>query len=92
MDHYYIYFRIPAERAAAIETAIHHLQLAIKEQLGINGRLLKKRDEPNLWMEVYENLPEHSGFEDVLERLEAQIGIAELLGANEKRHIECFKN
>lgn len=92
MLHYYIYFRIPAERADAIDSAIQRMQQTIQAQLGITGRLLKKRDEPNLWMEIYENLPEDSGFEAVLTLAEEQSGIAVLLGPEGQRHIECFKN
>ena len=92
MYHYYIYFRIPSDRVSDIESAIQRIQCAIKARLGITGRLLKKCDEPNLWMEVYENLPEKSSFEDVLKLAEIQAGIAALLEAGEKRHIECFKN
>ncbi len=92
MYHYYIYFRIPSERASDIEVAIQRIQFAVKAQLGVSGRLLKKRNEPNLWMEVYENLPEKSGFEDALRLAEDQTGIAALLEVGEKRHIECFEN
>lgn len=92
MLHYYIYFRIPAERATDIANAIQRMQQIIQAQLGITGRLLKKRDEPNLWMEIYENLPEDSGFEAVLTLAEEQSGIAVLLGPEGQRHIECFKN
>lgn len=92
MLHYYIYFRIPAERATAITSAIQRMQQTIQAQLGITGRLLKKRNEPQLWMEVYENVPELSGFEDALKLAEEQSGITDLLGPQEQRHIECFKD
>lgn len=92
MLHYYIYFRMSVERTAEIANAVQHIQKTIQSRLGISGRLLKKRDEPNLWMEVYENLPEHTDFEAVLKLAEEHSGIVALLGPQGKRHIECFKN
>lgn len=92
MHHYYIYFRIAPEHAAEIKAAVHQLQSVINAQLGITGRLLFKRDEPNTWMEVYENIAESSKFEAVLRLAEEQTGIAKLLGSGETRHLECFKN
>jgi hypothetical protein len=92
MRHYYIYYRIQPEFAPAIESAIQRMQLEIKAQLGIAGRLLKKRDDPALWMEVYENVAENAAFEDVLRSAESATNIAGLLDPGSKRHIECFQD
>ena len=92
MYHYYIYFRIAPEQAAEIKAAVQQLQSVIHVQLGITGRLLIKRDAPNTWMEVYENIAEPSEFEAVLRLAEEQAGIAKLLSPGETRHLECFKN
>lgn len=92
MRHYYIYYRIQPKFTAAIETAIQRMQLEIKAQLGITGRLLKKRDDPELWMEVYENVAENAAFEEVLHLLETETAIADLLDPGSKRHIECFQD
>ncbi len=91
MRHYYIYYRIPLDQAANIAAAIQVLQQQLEAKLGIRGRLLKKRDEPNLWMEIYEGISESREFEAALSAAEMQTGIAGLLSPGEKRHIECFE-
>jgi hypothetical protein len=53
MRHYYIYYRIVPDQADTIAAAIQVIQQQLETSLGIRGRLLKKRDEPNLWMEIY---------------------------------------
>jgi len=92
MRHYYIYYRIQPKFASAIESAIQRMQLEIKAQLGIAGRLLKKRDDPALWMEVYENVAENAAFEEVLRLVETETNIVSLLDPGSKRHIECFQD
>ena len=92
MYHYYIYFRIAPEHATEIKAAVQQLQSVIHAQLGISGRLLTKCDEPNTWMEVYENIAETFVFEAALRLAEEQSGIAKLLSLGETRHLECFKN
>lgn len=92
MRHYYIYYRIPVEQTAAIESALQRIQFEIMAQLGISGRLLKKRDDPNLWLEVYENVPENSAFEEVLQQAESQVGFSDLLAPGEIRQLECFQD
>ncbi len=90
MPHYYIYYRIQTNLIPAIETAIQLIQSEIQTQLGVTGRLLKKRDEPELWMEIYEKVPDASAFEAVLREAETKSGIASLLDPASKRHLECF--
>lgn len=91
MRHYFIYYRIAHEQIPPIESAVQRMRLEIEAQSGIIGRLLKKCDDPNLWMEIYENIPEDLAFEQILSRAEGQSGLAKLLGAGE-RHVECFQN
>jgi hypothetical protein len=45
------------------------MQAALHLQPRVAGRLLKKRDEPLLWMEVYKNVAAAEGFEDALLRV-----------------------
>lgn len=92
MRHYFIYYRIAPEQISRIESALQRMQLEIEAQSGIMGRLLKKSDDPNLWMEVYENVPEDLAFEEILSRAAAQSGLANLLTVGEKRHVECFQD
>jgi hypothetical protein len=51
---------------------------------------MKKRNEPQLWMEIYENVPDEASFEWELAEAVAGSGIANLLQSGSGRHIECF--
>lgn len=92
MRHYYIYYRIAPDQAADIAAAIQIIRQQLRKTLGINGRLLKKRDEANLWMEIYEDILDSGEFEAALSAAETQSGIAGLLSPGETRHIECFED
>ena len=89
MLNYYIYYRVPPEHSAAAEAAVQQIQDEIATRCGITGRLLKKRDEPNLWMETYEQVS-NTAFENALALAENKAGIAALLGGDGTRHRECF--
>ena len=92
MRHYYIYYRIAPAQAAAIAAAVQGIQQQLESKLGICGRLLKKHDEPDLWMEIYEGVAESVEFEAALHAAEMQSGITGLLSTGETRHIECFED
>lgn len=92
MRHYYVYYRIAPEQAAAVAVAVQVMQQQLDAKLGIRGRLLKKYDEPNLWMEIYEDIFASQEFEAALCAAEVHSGIADLLNPGEKRHWECFED
>src|SRR4029453_2073579 len=51
---YYIYYSFEPGKAPACEARTRELLNSMKIATGVAGRLLKKRGEPNLWMEIYE--------------------------------------
>ena len=53
---YYIYYRVAPDKAEGCAPKIKELFAAVKQATGVAGRLLKKRGEPLLWMEIYENV------------------------------------
>lgn len=90
MLHYYVYYRVAPERVNEAREAAHQVQAIMATELGVTGRLLRKRGEPLLWMEVYENVPAARPFETRLANACAAARIAEHLeGA---RHVECFSD
>ena len=89
MLNYYIYYRVPPEHSAAAKAAVQQIQDEIATRCDITGRLLTKRDEPNLWMEIYEQVSS-AAFEEALALAENKAGIAALLGGDGTRHRECF--
>jgi hypothetical protein len=87
---YYIYYRVDAAKTGPCAVAVEFLLDAVRRETGIAGRVLKKRNEPLLWMEVYENVDDDAKFEWALAEAVAASGIAKLLQAGGSRHTECF--
>lgn len=88
MNHYYIYYRVSEKDADEAELLIRSMQARLACRSGVNGRLLKKRDEPGLWMEVYENVTDPQSFERLLKQAVDEFDIA--LFADSPRRQECF--
>jgi hypothetical protein len=88
---YFIYYRVSAERAGACEARVLDLFSAVKQATNVSGRLLRKRREPLLWMEVYDNVRDDAKFELELEQAAAQLKVAECLQEGGARKTECFE-
>jgi hypothetical protein len=88
---YYIYYRIQPEKAAACESAIRSMLSGVRAATGVAGRLMKKRGEGNLWMEVYEGVSDDAKFEWELADAAGRFGVQEFLLPGSGRHVECFE-
>ena len=89
MASYYIYYRV-----ADVETAsrpIDALLAALRERLGIEGRVLRKVGESALWMEVYEGVARPADFERELALLVKALGVERVLAEGSARKVECFE-
>jgi hypothetical protein len=89
---YYIYYRVAPEKAQACEVRALELMSALKERTGVSGRLLRKRKEPHLWMEVYENVRDDAKFELELEQAVTELKLGECLQEGAGRRLECFES
>ena len=89
---YYIYYKVVPAQAQSCETRVLELFSALKQSTSIAGRLLKKRSEPTLWMEVYENVRDDAKFELELAQAVAQLKLAECLQEGSTRRVECFES
>ncbi len=87
---YYIYYRVDADKTSACTAAAQALFSAVHQATGIRGRLLKKRSEPLLWMEIYEGVSDEAQFEWALAEAVAASGILTTLQPGSGRHTECF--
>ena len=87
---YYIYYRVRGEGAAMLESRVRALQTDLVRRTGVIGRLLKKRGEPLLWMEVYENVKDAWHFEGILAELVKSHDLESGLQPDTGRHVECF--
>jgi hypothetical protein len=88
---YYVYYRVEPRREADARQRVQSVLAQVRRDCGVAGRVLRKRDEPNLWMEVYEAVEEHLVFEAALDRAAAATRIAEVLAAGSARKVECFR-
>lgn len=87
---YYIYYRVDAGKAEACSAAVDGIFAAIRETTGIAGRLLRKRGEPLLWMEIYEYVADEAQFEWELAEAVGKMKFMDLLQPGSGRHVECF--
>ena len=87
---FYIYYRVDPQKATACEPLVRQLLGAVREATGIQGRLLKKHGEPNLWMEVYEGVADEAKFEWELAEIAGRLNLQGHLQAGTTRHLECF--
>jgi hypothetical protein len=88
---YYVYYRIEPQREADARQRVQSLLAQVARECGVAGRVLRKRDEPNLWMEVYESVDDAARFDAVLDRAVAATRVAEVLAAGAARKVECFR-
>ena len=87
---FYIYYRVDPQKAAACEQLIQEFLAAVRDATGIQGRLLRKHGEPNLWMEVYEGIPDEAKFEWELAEIAGRLKVQDFLQPGTTRHHECF--
>ncbi len=86
--HYYVYYRIDASRTDAATTAVGRFQDNVFSQSGIRGRRLHRRDDPALWMEVYEGVPPELDLASMLAHPPPELEAVLAPGA--ARITECF--
>lgn len=87
---YYIYYRVDAAKSDLCATRVRELFAAMRKTTGVGGRLLKKRGEPLLWMEIYDKVGDEAQFEWELAEAVARLQFQECLQAASGRHTECF--
>ena len=88
---YYIYYRVAAPHAKECEARVLDLFSVLKQSTAVGGRLLRKRSEPLLWMEVYDNVRDDAKFELELKQAETQLELSKYLQEGSNRRSECFE-
>jgi len=89
---FYVYYRIAGENAAAARRAVMDLFEELRISTGISGRLARSRDDPVMWMEIYERVAEVGNFENALRSGEARLDLDKLVAAGSARKTEVFIN
>ena len=72
---YYVYYKVPPERVAALRSMVEELFSIIENQVGVRGRWMRRRDDPATYMEVYEGVADERAFEALIEREGAKLGL-----------------
>jgi len=72
---YYVYYKIAPERLEELRPQIEKLLAAIEKHSGVRGRWMRRRDDPTTYMEVYEGVADERGFDALLEREGARLGL-----------------
>ena len=73
---YYVYYKVAPAELEALRPRVQDLFRQAKLQFGVTGRWMRRRDDPTTYMEVYEDVADASGFEALLEREGAKLGMA----------------
>ena len=85
---YYVYYRVSdPRRANPVLTRLFEL---MDTRVGVRGRLLVRRDEPDLWMEIYEGVGQPAQFEQTLAHCVDELQFTGLLLPAGTRKLECF--
>jgi len=88
---FYIYYRVDPAKAGACEPRVRELLVLMRKVTGVQGRMMVKEGEANLWMEVYENVADESKFQWELAEAAGKLKIQEYLQSGTGRHVECFR-
>ena len=88
---YFVYYRVAPGRESLARERVGRLQAKLAAAIGAHGRLMTKRGEPNLWMEVYEAVSDSARFELALDNAVQELELVQLLAPGSLRHIECFE-
>ena len=91
MVSYFIYYRVTPGRESRAREQVYRLQAKLAATIGVQGRLMTKRGEPSLWMEVYEEVSDAAQFEHALDQAVQDLAMVELLVPGSLRHVECFE-
>lgn len=84
---YYVWYRV-AEDEGAADLAVRTMMARLGCRTGVSGRLLKKRDESLLRMEVYEGVADAEVFERHLAQALDEFDVEMFLDG--PRRSECF--
>ncbi len=87
---YYVYYRVEPGAAAQARAGVERLFDAIERRTGVRGALMRRRDDPKTWMEVYEGIDRPDEFEALLAAEVERLGLARAPDASSARHVEAF--
>lgn len=87
---YYVYYRVAPAQSEQAARVVALLQADVCSRTGVSGRLLRRRDDPTTWMEIYEGVSDEQGFDASLAAAVAQCGFSGVLSGDSRRITEVF--
>ena len=87
---YYIYYRILPDRVADARRSVGALQADLLKNLGVQGRLLHRRDDALTWMEIYEGVGDERAFQRAIDAAAERYGFDAVLAPGSRRVTEVF--
>jgi hypothetical protein len=72
---YYVYYRVEPARIDTLRVQVEQLFRTVERATGVRGRWMRRRDDPATYMEVYEQVADDRGFEALLAREAAGLGL-----------------
>ena len=72
---YYVYYKVAAERVASLRPLVQQLFSLVEVEFKVEGRWMRRRDDPGTYMEVYEGVADEAAFEALMEREGAKLGL-----------------
>ena len=91
MIHYYIYYKVAPAHLDQAGAAGHAVIAEVARTCRIQGRLLRRSDDPLTLMEIYENVPDPLALDRALEAALARHEFARILVPGTKRITERFE-
>jgi hypothetical protein len=88
--HVYVYYRVAEANHDAAAAAVRQILDDVVAGSGVSGRCMRREDDPDTWMEVYEAVGDTAAFCTRLAALSAASGLDALLGGEGRRHVERF--
>lgn len=88
MFNVYVYYRLDPSHADEAEAPIRAMMARVCCKCVVTAQLVKKRDEPLLWMESYIGIANAESFLRELTSVADEYDIGILLSG--ERHVECF--
>lgn len=86
----YVYYKVAAAEDTAARSLVRAVQKDVRDATGVAGRILRRRDDPATWLEVYEDVGDLDAFERALDEALARHFFNSVLAPGAARHVERF--
>jgi uncharacterized protein DUF4936 len=75
VTNYYVYYRVDSASIDSIRSLVLKIFKSVKEKTGIQGRWMRRRDDPSTYMEVYEGVKDGAAFEALMQLEGVKLGV-----------------